>query len=237
MPRDAVEFVRATAARASGLAGSGHVRSLDALVAARGDAHAALPAPALSRDQLAGRVVELSALGASTALSTMALVLRDVQASGDPAAWIGPSSSSFFPPDLAARGIDLRALVVVRTSPLAGAAPRLRAAERLLRSGGFGLVIIDGGRDFALPLATQGRLAGLAQQHDAILLLLTEKSVDATSAGAMVSLRLDTTRRRDRSAGMIGGSAAMRCVAHALKDKRRGPGWELASLLAARPGG
>ena len=69
------------------------------------------------------------------------------------------------------------------------------------------------------------------------MLLLTEKSADATSAGAMVSLRLDTTRRRDRSAGMIGGSAAMRCVAHALKDKRRGPGWELASLLAARPGG
>lgn len=179
-----------------------------------------LTPPRWSRDQLAGRVVELSALGASATLTTATSLLLEVQALGEPAAWIGPRTRSFFPPDLAARGVDLAALVVVRTPPVAGSVPVLRAAERLLRSGGFGLVILDGGRELELPLAAQGRLAGLAQQHDAILLCLTEKTADAASLGSMVSLRVEALRRRDGD----GHAVTLR----ALRDKRRGPGWEQA---------
>jgi recombination protein RecA len=234
MTRDALAFVRATT-------GGALPRSLE--VMRRAPALDEAPAPAndpdvasrLRRDQLAGRLVELSASGASAVLSTMAEILADVQRLREPAAWIGPASSSFYPPDLAARGVDLQALVVVRTPVLGGAAPLLRAAERLLRSGAFGLVILDGGRDLDLPLPAQGRLTKLAQEHDAVVLLLTDKPRTAASAGSMVSLRLEALRQRDRAAPQVGGRAAMRCVVHALKDKRRGPDWQATSLLAARP--
>ncbi|MEZ4365712.1 MAG: recombinase A [Kofleriaceae bacterium] len=183
--------------------------------------------PRLCRDQLAGRLVELSAQGASATLTTAVGILHEVQQLGEPAAWIGPRSTSFFPPDLAARGIDLDALIVVRTEPVAGSPPILRAAERLLRSGGFGLVILDGGRTLELPMAAQGRLAGLSQQHDAIVLCLTEKPADAASLGSMVSLRIEALRRRDGERWF----ATMR----ALKDKRRGPGWHQDVALRGRP--
>jgi len=235
--RDALAFVRAAAGGTLPSALELMRRSLAPAPANDGDndGDGQVDPPRLHRDQLAGRLVELSASGASTVLSTMAGILADVQRLGEPAAWIGPASSSFYPPDLAARGIDLQALVVVRTPVLGGAAPRLRAAERLLRSGAFGLVIIDGGRDFELPLPAQGRLTKLAQEHDAVVLLLTDKPRCAASVGSMVSLRLEALRERDRTAPMIGGRAAMRSVVRALKDKRRGPDWQTASLLAASP--
>ena len=62
------------------------------------------------------------------------------QLRGEPVAWILARPSSFFPPDLHAGGIDLEALAVVRVPDAAAAA---RAADKLLRSGAFGLVLLD----------------------------------------------------------------------------------------------
>src|SRR5206468_10846817 len=54
-----------------------------------------------------------------------------------------------------------------------------RAAERLLRSGAFGLVVLDlAGAD--LNMAIQGRLVTLAQSHDAAVVCLT-RSEEHTS--------------------------------------------------------
>ncbi len=215
------------AARAHAPSGSARaaaaVVSLDELRARRGELADAVPAPARwSRAQLTGRLVEVSALGASAVLTAAVELVLEAQVDGEPVAWISLPPASFYPPDLADRGVDLDALIVVRAPDALAAG---RAADRLLRSGAFGLVVIDlgpGGSGVELPLALQGRLVGLAQRHDAALVCLTEKSAEAGSLGSMVSLRAEALRVRDKG-GVVGG--ALRWAVRAVKDKRRGPGW------------
>src|SRR5437588_2807487 len=89
---------------------------------------------------LRGRLVEVSARGASAALTAAIEVVAEAQAEAEPVAWITLVDGSFYPPDVAANGVDLAALVVVRVRDVTAAA---RAAERVLRSGAFGLVVID----------------------------------------------------------------------------------------------
>ena len=187
------------------------VLRLDELKARHGDT------PAEARWALAtlrGRLAELSARGASATLTAAFELVAEAQAQGEPAAWIAVGGSTFYPPDVADSGIDLAALVVVRTADATAAA---RAAERLLRSGAFGLVMIDLARaELATPI--QGRLVTLAQTHDAAVVCLTEKAEDTASLGSLVSLRAEALRRRE-------GDGDFRVTLRALKDKRRGPGW------------
>lgn len=168
-------------------------------------------------DDLRGRLVEISGRGAAAALTSAFDLVLDAQAQGEPAAWIGLPASTFFPPDVADSGVDLAALVVIRAlDPMMAA----RAAERLVRSGAFGLVVIDLGdidREAELSLALQGRLAGLAQTHDAAVVCLTDKSEHAASLGSLVSLRAQALRGREGEGFLVS--------VRALKDKRRGPGW------------
>ncbi|HEU4732926.1 MAG TPA: recombinase A [Kofleriaceae bacterium] len=170
-----------------------------------------------SLDPLRGRLIELSARGATATLTTALELVLEAQRAGEPVAWITLGNASFYPPDVAETGVDLAALVVVRVSDTTTAA---RAAERLLRSGAFGLVVLDfgGGGDVELPLAYQGRLVTLAQTHDAAVVCITDKPGDAASLGSLVSLRAEALRlcARDRS---------YEVTVRALKDKRRGPGW------------
>jgi recombination protein RecA len=103
----------------------------------------ALPAPlgsGLDLDDLAGRFVELSGARSTGVLTAAFGLVLEAQFKGELAAWIGLAHSTFFAPDAHAGGVDLDALVVVRVpdAPSAG-----RAADQLLRSGGFGLVVID----------------------------------------------------------------------------------------------
>ncbi|MHB8767074.1 MAG: recombinase A, partial [Deferrisomatales bacterium] len=164
-------------------------------------------------------LVELSAAGASAALTLAFALVLDAQRRGEPAAWIAPGGSAFYPPDAAEGGVDLAALAVVRTADLRQA---LRAADHLARSGAFGLVVLDLGEAAELPLPAQTRLAGLAARHDAVLLFLTRKGAHRPSLGSLVSLRAEAGRERDPSPPGAGG---FRCGLRALKDKRRGPGW------------
>ena len=77
--------------------------------------------------------------------------------------WVTSTESVFYPPDAVHGGIDLAALAVIR---VLHAASIPRAGEKLLRSGGFGLVVLDlGTADVPMPL--QSRLTGLAQHHHA----------------------------------------------------------------------
>ena len=197
-------------ASARGLAAEAKVLSLEELRARRGEQ------PSVDTWGLAalrGRLVELSARGASATLTTAIDLVLEAQRASEPVAWIMLVASSFYPPDVAETGVDLAALVVVRACDSTAAA---RAAERLLRSGAFGLVVLDlGGADLAMSL--QGRLVTLAQTHDAAVVCLTEKSADTPSLGSLVSLRAEALRVRGR------GEFDLRV--RALKDKRRGPGW------------
>jgi recombination protein RecA len=77
-----------------------------------------------------------------------------------------------------------------------------------------------------IPIAVQGRLVGLAQHHDAAIVVLTEKPREASSLGSMVSLRAEAVRER------ASGGRGWRVAVRAVKDKRRGPGWsELADVI------
>ncbi|MEZ4649500.1 MAG: hypothetical protein R3E97_12100 [Candidatus Eisenbacteria bacterium] len=92
-------------------------------------------------DALTGRFVELSSAGASVALTAVSALVVEAQLRREPAAWVAIGESTFYPPDLAEVGCDLDALPVVRVPDARTAA---RAADLLLRSGGFRLVVIDG---------------------------------------------------------------------------------------------
>ncbi len=117
-----------------------------------------------------------------------ALEILAAQTRGEPVAWIQPrASTSLYPPDLAAMGIDLDTLVVVNVPPKA--LEVLAASEVLLRSGGFGLVVADlTGSGSTIATRATSRLARLARQHSARLLLLTEEGVG--EVGPLVSLRV-----------------------------------------------
>jgi recombination protein RecA len=165
---------------------------------------------------LRGRLVELSARGATATLTAAIEIVVEAQTQGEPVAWLAPWNGTFYPPDVAENGVDLAALVVVRVADAIAAA---RSAERLLRSGAFGLVVLDlsfgaGHSELAMPV--QGRLVTLAQTHDAAVVCLTEKSAEAASLGSLVSLRAEATRLHERDAW----SMSVRVI----KDKRRGPG-------------
>jgi recombination protein RecA len=220
--------VRSFLARARGPIGeAARVVSLDDLRLARGGGGIApADAPRLARDQLGGRLVELSGIGAVATLTCAVGLVLEAQQAAEPVAWIAIAGTSFYPPDLADSGVDLAALVVVRAPELLAG---VRAAERLLRSGAFGLVVMDLGKDGELPMAHQGRLVGLAQQHDAAIVCLTAKPADAASLGSLVSLRAEVVRRRDADGSYVGQSRA-------LKDKQRGPGWTVSVRLRGPAG-
>lgn len=178
-----------------------------------------------------GRLVELSARGATATLTTAAELVLEAQRAAEPVAWVVPWSlghssraATFYPPDLVDTGIDLAALVVVRAPSTIAAA---RAAERLLRSGAFGLVVLDfasvdleANRAQRLPDQVLGRLVSLAQSHDAAVLCLTDKTAETGSLGSLVSMRAEAMRLRSSS-----GNHDFEVTIRALKDKRRGPGW------------
>lgn len=177
-----------------------------------------------------GRLVELSARGANATLTAAIDLVLEAQHASEPVAWIMLASGSFYPPDVADSGVDLAALVVIRAPDTISA---LRAAQRVLRSGAFGLVVLDlhglpahGERDVSM--AQQGQLVTLAQAHDAAVVCITEKTAESASLGSLVSLRAEALRARTPT--------DFELTVRALKDKRRGPGW-IKKLVARGPAG
>ena len=180
----------------------------------------------LSRAALSGRLVELSGQGNLANLTLAVGLLLDAQREGETAAWITGQESAFYPPDAARTGIDLSALAVLRC-PDRGAI--VRAADRLARSGAFGLLILDLGAKGEIPLPQQSRLASLARRHDMAIVFLTEKADDAPSMGSLISLHGRTSSRRETDGRFI-------CSFEAVKDKRRGPGWVWKAVHHGTPG-
>ncbi|HEU0032079.1 MAG TPA: recombinase A [Kofleriaceae bacterium] len=225
MSDDLREFL----ANARGTAATAKVLSLDELRARRGGEPDVVTDP-WTLGALRGRFVELSARGASATLTAAIGLVAEAQAESEPVAWImSAAQGTFYPPDAADSGIDLAALVVVRVPDLATAP---RAAERLLRSGAFGLVVMDFGgiANVEIPMAHQGRLVTLAQAHDAAVVCITEKADDTGSLGSLVSLRAEARR-----AGVL-GARDFEVSVRVLKDKRRGPGWSR-TIKARGPAG
>lgn len=178
--------------------------------------------PRFCMSEVSGRLVELSGSGASAVLTAVTKLILDAQRQLEPVAWVGTDESCFFPPDVAQSGVDLSALVVVRIPTAQAKRPIASmlavAAERLLRSGAFGLVLLDLGKEPALNQTLQSRLLGLAQRHQAAVLFMTEKAEESGSLGSLISLRAHVART------WLGRERFV-CELRVRKDKRRGPIW------------
>jgi recombination protein RecA len=175
--------------------------------------------------EIAGRFVEISASAGSASLTLAFGLVGEAQKRGEPVGWVTSQESFFYPPDAAYRGVDLASLAVIRVLDTASIP---RAGEKLLRSGGFGLIVLDLG-DAAIPAPLQSRLTGLAQHHHTGLVCLTEKQSRTFSLGSLVSLRAHTERKQISNNSFV-------CRLHVLKDKRRGPTWNHEELCRGPAG-
>jgi recombination protein RecA len=175
-----------------------------------------------SLDSLTGRFLEITSDGQTVSLTAAASLILESQLRGEPAAWVSVGDSTFYPPDFAAWGIDLASLPVVRLRHGIAAS---RAADRLVRSGSFGVIVLDLGRDVDMHIAVHARLAALAKKHHTIVVCLTQKGPEVPSLGPLVSLR---ARGRFCKTGFDRFTWEL----DVSRDKRRGVGWR--QLLVKR---
>ena len=183
--------------------------------------------PLFSLSTFTARLTELSASVSGAPLTLTFRLVLEAQRCSEPVAWIGRKDAPFYPPDAADTGVDLAALAVVWTGDAITAA---KTADLLVRSGAFGLVVLDLGGEARLPMHATSRLAMLARQHDAAIVCLTDKESARPSLGPLVSLRAHTASRTRGEGGRF------RCTAFALKDKRYGTAWNITEVCRGPDG-
>lgn len=159
---------------------------------------------------LTGFLAELSEENPSGAVSFAAELIASAQAQGETVAWIAGRDSIFYPPDFKECGVDLDGVLVVWAQ---GAAKSMLAADQLLRSGAFGLLVVDLGADWRVSDAALGRLARLSELHGAAVVFLTEKLGEEQSVGSLISLR-----------GTISRAGTLSIAIHTTKDKQGATG-------------
>ena len=167
-------------------------------------------------DAFRGRLAELSGGPACASLALVFRLVLEAQLNAEPVVWVSRCPSLFYPPDVAECGVDLDALAVVRAPGTRRAA---RAADHLLRSGGFGLVVLDVG---ATTIACRPRPRHVWPGWPKNTTPRCSASPKKTSA-APRSARSSRCGPKwsARSARAI--AFAARCVCS--RTKRRGPNW------------
>lgn len=110
-----------------------------------------------------GRLSEVEGHGATSAIVRL---VAEAQSQGEPVAWITGATSSVHPPDLAAGGVHLHSLAFLRIKDDAKQTSRLRAAELVLRSGAFALVVIEAPLAHDLPARALSRLHAMARRYN-----------------------------------------------------------------------
>lgn len=174
---------------------SGLVWSVDAKEEAAGEAGWLKPRT-LAEQLPQGRLIEITAHVRGGQMTTAVACLVHAQQRGETSAWVQLAGGSLYPPDLAQSGVDLDALVIVQAPKHTGAQGLGKATELLLRSGGFGFVVLDlVGVATRHDLAFQGRLLALTREHNSTLLLLTPSNAHG-SFGPLVSLCVEPSRVR-----------------------------------------
>ena len=197
--------------------------------------------PRWSIAYLAGRLIELRSTAVTAVLTAGLSLVHKAQVRLEPAVWVTSTESIFFPVDAETWGIDLRALAVVRVP---GIMAMLKASDKLIRSGAFGLIILDfvslwppsmekgdkkAGALSHISLTQQSRFLGLAQQHQTAMVFLTSMHCSLSAASSLVSLRGEVERCHvDTDIHEV--------QLHILKDKQRGPGWHHAERCCGPAG-
>ncbi len=172
-------------------------------------------APQWNLREISGRLVEISEPYPIAALSFAFKLFREAQALSCSVAWVGLQKSSFYPPDAAQNGIDLKNLPVFR---MRNSLQMAQVATTLMRSGAFQFVVLDLMEDQDIPSAKLSQLNALARKHNSTVIFLTQKQMDAPSLSSLVSLKAHTTRERLTE-------NRFRCYIHIERDKRRGTNW------------
>jgi hypothetical protein len=163
---------------------------------------------------LSGRLAHIRGLGTTTLASLLAARMH---ARRLPVAWISATVDTVYPPDLAANGVDLDSLVFVFAGDAVQAA---RAAEHLLRSAAFALIVIDLEEGADIPDGAQGRLVRLARGSEAGVLCITHG--EELLRGSMISLRARISRVPAARGRTSGGRYRVRV--RITRDKHGGPG-------------
>ncbi len=182
--------------------------------------------PGWNLREVQGRLVEISEPLPIAALSFCFLLVHEVQMAGGYAAWVGSTDSTFYPPDAEKGGIDLRNLPILRLSDTQS---KGRAAEVLLRSGAFQLVLLDIGCDHAISVARLAQLNGLVRKHNACAVFLTRKQHGEQSVGSLISLYARTSRQHVET-------NSFSCELQILRDKRRVKKWTWQTCLSGVEG-
>ncbi|HPQ71173.1 MAG TPA: recombinase A [bacterium] len=186
------------------------------IVPSRGKSEKRTAEDYFSLTELSGRLIELSADGNAASLTFAFHLVREAQQAGETCAWVTPINSTFYPPDAALADVDLAALVVVRCPDSEAVTC---AADKLARSGAFGLIVLDLAKRADVPLAHLSRLAGLAGKHHLAIVFLTGKRQEIPSLGSLISLRAETGVRQTEDRRFT-------CYLQAVRDKRHGSDWE-----------
>jgi RecA/RadA recombinase len=130
----------------------------------------------------------------------------------------GPEGA-FYPPALAAAGVDLDRLIVVAAHDAHGVA---RAADILLRAAAFGVVVIP---TVSLRAQAWTRLASLAHRANALLVALGPGASDELRYFASLRVRFQASHVRFAgSSGLFCALAGIDVDASVLKHKRAAPG-------------
>jgi RecA/RadA recombinase len=130
----------------------------------------------------------------------------------------GPEGA-FYPPALAAAGVDLDRLLVVSANDAAGVA---RAADILMRAAAFGVVVIP---TVALRAQAWTRLASLTHRANALLVALGSGASDELRYFASLRVRLQASHVRwSGGDGLFSTLAGIDVDASVLKHKRAAPG-------------
>jgi hypothetical protein len=159
-------------------------------------------------ENLIGILAEISEETACGAVSFVTEIILEAQRRNEPVAWVAGVMSTWYPPDLASRGVDLGAVAVIRAG---GEDESLTAAEWLVRSGALGLVIIDAEGEWKASDASLGRIQKLAERSRCAVVFLTRKRTHEPSLGSRISLRGCITRS---------GSEPFHIAINTIKDKR-----------------
>ena len=172
--------------------------------------------PRLDLKRLRGCLTEFSTQWGHPSMTLALDLVAQTQRAGEPVAWLGGKNSLFYPPDAARWRLDWSALALIR---LETADLLLKSADKLLRSGAFGLVVLD-----FVGLATGdlfdgllGRLLRLAETHESAVLFLTQRAENTPSISSLISLRAHLQWRHLQDDRLQANLTI-------IKDKRRGPG-------------
>jgi len=169
-----------------------------------------------------GAIATLEGAAGSGRSAVAARLLAMATANGGLGALIetpaGPEGA-FYPPALAAAGVDLGRLLIVHAS---GATDIARAADIVLRSGAFGVVVIP---MVALRATVWTRLTSLTHRANAVFVVLGEAA--PSELRYFASLRVRVRAAKVRFAGTPGlfcTLAGIEGAATVLKHKRAVPG-------------